>query len=126
MFPLFDQLSDLCSQYAILMCAETEAEARKTADNHDIDWQGYNRTDNYSDVSDAEEVNLGGQGPDPRNGHLKDTAAAARSSKQHSKQQRRKFHAKQWGAAGRGSSSSGNSSGGSSKRVAMVVAISGY
>jgi hypothetical protein len=66
MFPLFDELEKLCRQYGIIMVAENAAEAHRCADNNDTDWQGYNHTDRYMDVSDSDEVSLGEEEPTQR------------------------------------------------------------
>jgi hypothetical protein len=115
----FDQVSEFCGHFGITTQAEAAAEAKKSADNNDTDWEGYNHTDCYTDVSDSDTPNLAEHTHDPNNGHLQNTTAAARAHDRPSKQQNkrrskqqsdRSQHSKQQGSARRGSSSGADSS----------------
>jgi hypothetical protein len=86
LFPLFDKVSEMCSELGIRAAAETLAEAKQSAANNDTDWQGYNNADTgYGDDDDDdgdEGCNLLKWKADPENGHLPvgvtaDPAAAA-------------------------------------------------
>jgi hypothetical protein len=95
LFPLFDKVSEMCSELGIRAAAETLAEAKQSAANNDTDWQGYNNADTgYDDVDDDGECyNLLKCKSDPENGHLPDgvtadSAAAAGEVGSDARQQR--------------------------------------
>lgn len=79
LFPLFDKISEMCEGMGIHCVAETQAEAKASAANHDTDWQlhvlqGYNFVGKYGDEDDR--CNLMLCTSDPDNGHRPDADTA--------------------------------------------------